>query len=70
MLPPLCPVSILDSTEEALARLGARPPLGLVPSLRLGLGLSQLHCGKKVRPASNTNDLDTKSIEDPLYFFI
>lgn len=63
----LCPVGILDSTEETLARLGARLPLGLVPSFRVSLGLSQLHCGKKVRPASNTNDLDTKSIENPLY---
>lgn len=47
-----------------LGQAGCWPPRGPGASLRGGWGLFQLHCGKKVTPASDTNDLDTKSIEN------
>lgn len=52
------------------ARLGASFPWNLPPPSGFSLGLFQLHLGKKVKPASNTDGLHTKSIEDISFSFI
>lgn len=69
---PLCPVNILDSTEETLTEPGWVPgfPSAWYPPSGFSLGLFQLHLGKKVKPANNADSLDTKSIEDILFSFI
>lgn len=58
----LCPVNILHSTKETLTEPGWVPsfPRAWSPPSRFSLGLFQLHRGKKVTPASNTDDLDKK----------
>lgn len=68
----LCPVNILDSTEETLTEPGQAPgfPWAWPPFSGFSLSLFQFHCGKKVKPASNAHGLDTKSIEEILFSFI
>ena len=68
----LRPVTILDSPEETLTEPGQVPGFARAwpPFSGFSLSLSQFHCGKKVRPASNADGLDTKSIEDGFFSFI